>query len=460
MKILNILILSAALFFGSIATAQQQNPSSLTIEQAVAKSRQFPAVSASEEQVNAASAGLRLARTNYLPTINAIGQINRATRNNVFGLLLPQTVIPSMSGPVLGTNDGKTVWGSAAGILVSWEPFDFGRRRALVRSAEATRQRTQRSAERTRFEIETETAAAFLTVIASEQTVRAAQSAVGRANVLVRSVKALVDAKLRAGADLSRADTELDAAQTQLLQARQSADVAKTSLAEFTGMDLKKLVIAPGRLLDALPEATGTPPALTGNPSAKEQIAVVEESRARLAVLQHSYRPTFALEGAAYGRGSGALTNGSTLGGWNGLAPNYFNAGVGFTVNFALLNLPSIRAQKAQEEAVGRSAAATYRQVLAGLQQQLNAAQATLQQARRIAGVTPKEVQNARTSFAQANAQYKAGLTSIVAVAEAQRLLAQAEIDDSLARLAVWRAWLQAQIVDGDISPFLKEASR
>jgi outer membrane protein TolC len=361
---------------------------------------------------------------------------------------------------VLGTNSRKTVWGSGVGILVSWEPFDFGRRRALVRSAEATRQRAQLSAERTRFETETETAAAFLTVIASEQTVRAAQAAVDRANILVRSVKALVDAKLRAGADLSRAATELDAAKTQLLQAQQSADLAKTSLAEFTGMDLKGLVVAPGRLLDVFPEAAAAPTDLTRNPSAKEQIAVVEESRSRLAVLQHSYRPTFALEAAAYSRGSGALTDGSTLGGWNGLAPNYFNAGVGFTVNFSLLNLPSIRAQEAQEAAVGRSAAATYRQVLAELHQQLNAAQATLQQARRIAEVTPKEVQDARTGFAQANAQYKAGLTGIVTVAEAQRLLAQAEIDDSLAKLAVWRAWLQAQIVDGDISPFLKEASR
>ena len=41
-----------------------------------------------------------------------------------------QTVIPNMSGPVLGTNDGRNVWGSAVGVLVSWEPFDFGRRHA------------------------------------------------------------------------------------------------------------------------------------------------------------------------------------------------------------------------------------------------------------------------------------------------------------------------------------------
>jgi outer membrane protein TolC len=122
--------------------------------------------------------------------------------------------------------------------------------------------------------------------------------------------------------------------------------------------------------------------------------------------------------------------------------------------------LPSIRAQQAQETAIGRSAMATYRQVLADLQAQSNAARVTLVQARRIADETPKEVADARTGFAQANAQYRAGLTSIVAVAEAQRLLAQAEIDDSLSKLAVWRAILQIQIAQGDISSFLAQASR
>ena len=81
-------------------------------------------------------------------------------------------------------------------------------------------------------------------------------------------------------------------------------------------------------------------------------------------------------------------------------------------------------------------------------------------QGRRIAVETPKEVADARTGFAQASAQYRAGLTTIVTIAEAQRLLAQAEIDDSLATLAVWRALLQLQIAQGDISSFLAQASR
>jgi outer membrane protein TolC len=277
--------------------------------------------------------------------------------------------------------------------------------------------------------------------------------------VLVRSIKALVDAQLRPGADLSRADTELHAAETQLLQAEQSAAVAKSSLAEFTNVDVNTIAVTPGKLLDAAPESSENAENFAANPAAKEQAAVVEESKARLELLQHTYRPTFELQADASARGTGASTNGSVLGRWNGLAPNYFNVGIGVTVNFPVMALPELGAEQAQEVALERSAAATYRKVIADIRAQYDAAKATLEQARRIAAETPEEVADARAGFDQANAQYRAGLTSIVAVAEAQRLLAQAEIDDSLARLAIWRALLQIQTTQGDISSFLAQAS-
>ena len=452
---------ASAVVAASVVFAQQPDSSPLTISAAVQTALQkYPSIPAAEEQVNAAAAGIRLARSNYLPSLNALGQVNRATRNNVFGLLLPQAVIPNMSGPVLGTNDGTNVWGSAVGVLVSWEPFDFGRRHALVESAQATRNRAELTGKRTQFDIETATAAAFLTLLASEQTVRAAQAAVDRSQVLVRSVTALVNAQLRPGADLSRANTELDAAQTQLIQANQSVDVARTAVARYTGLDPKSIRAVSGPLLQLPPETNVPSAGVEANPAAQEQNSLVQESQARLSVLEHTYRPTFNLQAGAYARGTGALPDGSTLSGANGLAPNYFNAGIGFTVNFPVFSLFSIRAQEAQEAAVGRSASATYHQVLTDLQAQLNAAQATLMQAQRIAAVTPKEVADARTGFNQANAQYRSGLTTIVSVAEAQRLLAQAEIDDSLAKLALWRAMLQIQAVQGDISGFLSEASK
>ncbi len=87
----------------------------------------YGSVAVTEAQVEEAAANLRLARTAYLPRVDAIAQINRATRNNVFGLLFPQG-LPTVSGPPLEQNSTSSVWGSSVGFLVAWEPFDFGLR--------------------------------------------------------------------------------------------------------------------------------------------------------------------------------------------------------------------------------------------------------------------------------------------------------------------------------------------
>jgi hypothetical protein len=48
----------------------------------------------------------------------------------------------------------------------------------------------------------------------------------------------------------------------------------------------------------------------------------------------------------------------------------------------------------------------------------------------------------------------------VTEVAEAQRLLAQAEADDAVARLGVWRAFLAITQAAGDLAPFLEQLRR
>lgn len=156
-----------------------------------------------------------------------LAQANRATRNNVFGLLLPQSVIPSMSGPVLGTNNFGTAWGSAIGSLITWEPFDFGLRQANVAAATTARGHEEATLRRTQFDVMAAAADAYVTLIAAQETVRAAQAGVDRAEIVSRTIGALVDAQLRPGADASRAQAELAAARTQWIQAQQKLDVAR-----------------------------------------------------------------------------------------------------------------------------------------------------------------------------------------------------------------------------------------
>src|SRR5262249_38625434 len=86
----------------SLSLAQETAPQPLRLDQAVEQAlSNYPAIRAARAATQAADEGIGLARTSYLPRADLLWQENRATRNNVFGLLLPQSTIPAISGPVL-----------------------------------------------------------------------------------------------------------------------------------------------------------------------------------------------------------------------------------------------------------------------------------------------------------------------------------------------------------------------
>ncbi|MCC6588473.1 MAG: TolC family protein [Bryobacterales bacterium] len=418
-----------------------------------ASSPDYPQVRVSQHQIEAASAAIHLARTAYLPRVEGIAQINRATRNNIYGMLLPQTVIPPISGPPNPTNAGTNVWGSAVGFLVAWEPFDFGLRRSQVEAAAATRRLAEQSAKRTQFELSVAAADAYLTLLAAEQTATAARASTKRSQTFLDQVAALVNAELRPGAEASRAKAELAAAETQRIQADQAVAIARAALAQFAG--------APVTTIKPLPDPAGpTPTVAASHPAVSQQQAAIDEAHARRQVLDRSYYPRFTAQAATYARGTGANPDFTTQGGVNGLGPNIYNWGLGFSVNFNVMDYASLRARKQAEEARERTEAARLDQVKLDLSTQLAKAQALLDGARAIQANLPVQLEAARATETQATARYRAGLGTIAEVAETQRLLTQTEIDVSLAKLAIWRAQLGVAAAQGSLDSFLAAAGQ
>src|SRR5437899_3271117 len=309
----------------------------LTLEQAVSQATaRYPAVQVSLERVSAAAAGINLARTSYLPHADFIGQLNRATHNNVFGLMLPQPlpVISSISGPVLKTNSLDNVWGTALGALVSWEPFYFGLRKANVDVAESARRRAEAEVGVTRLQVGAAAADSFLTILAAQQTVEAAKAGVERARVLDLVVETLVKNELRPGAEASRTRAELALAETQLIRAEQAVDESRAALAQLLGVASADVSLLSGKLLQLPPEAT------------------------------------------LYSRGTGIQADGSTGNAASGLGPNIQNWGLGMSVTFPLFERYSIRARKEIEQANERTESARYKQIKQDIEGQIERAKA------------------------------------------------------------------------------------
>jgi outer membrane protein TolC len=451
MKLVTMIFAAAILLPG-----QQTPPAEMNIAQAVETAlRNYPSIRVTEEQMNAAAAAIRLAQTAYLPRVDGLLQVNRATRNTYYGLLLPQSVIPGVDG-VKADNLG-TVFDSGAGVLVAWQPFDFGLRRANVAVAEAARGQAQAALDKTRYEVAVAAADAFLTAVAARQTAEAARAAMDSWQILQRSIHALVNAQLRPGADESRVAAELAGAQTQVAQAEQAVDIARVTLSEFVGLDPSQLSLNPGKLMEPAPEAPESPFNAADNPLAREQTAAIAQQQKRLDALGRTYYPQFLVQGVASGRGSGLETDGARLGGLNGLVPTTPNFGLGMTVTFSAMDRFALHEQEAMQSANVRAQEAQYQLIATKLRAQFNAAMAALAGARRVAANTPVEVASARTAVEQATARYRSGLAPIDDVAQARRLLVQAQIDDELARLNVWRARLQLAAARGDIQPFLED---
>ena len=449
------LILAASLG----VAAQSDSVTALTIAQAVETAlRNYPSIHVSQEQMNAAAAGIRLAQTDYLPRIDGLLQLNRATRNTFYGLLLPQGIIPGVDGNAV--NNLGTVWDSGAGILVDWQPFDFGLRRANVAAATAKRDQTQATLNRTKYDVSVATADAFLTVIAAQRAAEAARAAVDSWQVLLRSTHAVVSAQLRPGADESRVTAELALSRTQLAQAEQAIEIARATLGQFLGVEPATVTVNPGRLMEIPPEEVEPAFDASRNPLTLEQTAAIAEEQSRLTALQRTYYPQFLVQGLVSARGSGIELNGSRQGGLNGLAPTTQNYGIGITVQFSAMDRFALREREAMQSANIRAGQAQYQAIAADLRAQFNIAVATLAGARTVAANTPVEVASARAAVEQARARYQSGLAPIDDLAQAQRLLVQAQIDDALARLNVWRARLQIATARGDIHPFLNEVTR
>jgi outer membrane protein len=436
-----ILVLLLSLGRTTRAQSLSNEKKVLTLEEAVDFAlRNYPAVRAALERAKAAQGGVGLARTSYLPRADMVWQTNRATDNNITGLLLPQSIIAPISGPVPVATSIGSAWGSAAGLLFSWEPVDFGYRGAKVDAARAGRDRATAEASLTRLDVAVATVNSYLTVVAAQRTVRAAEADVERRETFHKAVRVLVDNKLRAGADGSRADAELARARVNLARAQQQENISKAALADILGLPDVSVEVTEGPLLGAPPQESTQTPSVTNNPAAEVQRARVKEAEAQVHVLDRSYYPKFYLQSSVYGRGSGWDPAGKFEGAASGLGPDRANWAVGLTVTFPAFDI----------------FAARYDQTVQDLTGQLRKAQASLEGARQVAENTPVERDAARTTETQQRSRYQAGLATLIDVADAQSLLVQAETDDALAWLAVWQNLASVAASQGDLAPFLQ----
>jgi outer membrane protein len=442
---------AAAQTFGTT----DQHPLTLTevIETANAN---YPAIKAAQARQRAAQEAIAVAKTAYLPRTDLLWQTNRATANNILGLLLPQSTIPSVTGQVLPSDPTRSAWNSAGGVLIGWQPFDFGARSARVEFAREGNEAAKHEASLTSLAIAANAGSAFFDLAAAQQLVTVAQANVKRLESFAKAVHVLVDNTLRPGADASQADAQLAIARNQLIQAQTQEAVRRSALAEYLQTTQNQLQIDTSHLIAAVPAADLDSAAILSHPAVLQEHALVLQQEAQKRLLDRSYVPVFSTSGMVFGRGAGTNSTGQFHGGAAGLAPDVLNWGVGVQVTFSAFDFFNLHDQSKVQGSNIQAEQAMYRQSVSDVTAAIEQTRAALSGARQIAANTPTELSAAQASEQQQQARYRSGLATVVDVATAESVLAQAEGDDAIARLAVWRAELGVAAAVGDLQPFLK----
>ncbi len=307
-----------------------------------------------------------------------------------------------MSGPVIGTNNFGTAWGSAIGALVTWEPFDFGLRQANVRRGQRRARPVGSRLEATQFEVAVAAADAYLTLAAAQETVRAAQAGVDRAETCSRTINALVNAQLRPGADASRAEAEAGRRAHAIdsgAAGRRSR--ARQSSRSSSGVEPAQIAIAAPRLLRIAARAHAAAPLDTAaNPLAVEQNAVVEQAQAQLRRWSDPIsrastckaRPTRA---APARKSTARFWAGSTAS-----RPTFRITPSASPSRFRVRSAAHRRRAKPRNRPPSAPQTARSQQIATDLRAQWNVAVATLEGARSVAANTPVQVAAARAALA------------------------------------------------------------
>ncbi len=260
----------------------------LTLEEAVEIAlERNPLTRVAREGVTSAKEAVGEARAPYYPELGLAASYNRWQRHAFLPSGLIRPGIPSTIGP---TNDWFT------GVTTHYTLFDFGKRRAELRAAQARQGAAQEDANRVRQDIVLSVHEAYFGLVASMETEVVARKALARAQDHLRVARARKEAGAVPQVDVVRAQVEVADAQLALERAEGLVRVAKGNLNTAMGLPVEasievdrspREVVPPARidLAEALDRAVSARPELRG---ARQRL---EASRRGVDLARSAYGP-------------------------------------------------------------------------------------------------------------------------------------------------------------------------
>jgi len=438
-------------------------PRAVTIRESVdIAMRNFPTIAQRQFKLRAALANVKLAKTQYLPNFNLDIQESEVSPNRVASVVMNNVsgfdTVPVDAGPSATKRSYKPITNNLDGANLNWLLVDFGLRHANDDFAYADARSARADFNLTRLDVAFEAADAFLSAAAAKQVITSTQAAFEHMVAADIRAKTLVSEGLRPGVDAADFDYEVSRTKIALIKAEKETRLALVDLAMKMGVARTDLdIISEPLIRSPVSEEHFGPFDLTSHPMALLKTAEIARWRAKEEVLDRAYRPHLWLNSSLWGKGSGEPRSINPIPAVaGGVLPQVFNYMVGFSFSFPVMEYFPLKAQRKIALNNELAARADFDLAMQILEKKDARARILLEQARKVANETPILVQAARVREIKVLKRYSIGLANMVAVAQAEKALAEAQVEDALAQIEVWRSILSLSYVQGELKPFLQ----
>lgn len=396
-------LLCAILILGTgVGPAFAQAAQTVSLEEAIATALQrHPTLAASTKSLEAAQARLVQARAGNAVQVGLNGSAALGT--------LSATGSPTTNGASVTHN---------VSVGASLPLFDGGERAAQITQAEAGVVAARAALEATRQDLALDAAEAYFAVLRAMRVVEVREGALQSARRQVEQAEALVRAGTAARADVIRAQSVAASADADLITARGDVELSYASLRSAMGIPITQPIAVrepPEILVADVPPAEAAAEAVRGRPEIRRVQSEVASSQAALRIAE--IRSGLNVSAAANSSVQVSPTPGQI--GWS----------ISTSVSFPIAD--GGRAKAAVEEARANLDAARARAEATTQQIQLQAFQAALiiQQTRARLEAVRVAAAAAEESLRVAEGRYRAGVTILLEVLDAQVAATQARVN-------------------------------
>lgn len=388
----------------------------------------LPVLLEKQALVNSARAGVTDARHTFLPTLEAMEEVNLSSANSLPGAYETFGVIPSVSGAISASNNYQATTGNIGILYSQYELVNFGLRKATVQQSQAVLGVTQADLDMQTYLVKAQIGRLYFDLLKNEYQLGVEQQNILRYATIDTVIHALTYSGIRPGVDSSFARAELSKARVAYNERLGQLNQLIQQVSWLTGIPAAQMAV------DTLNKALQDLSVLsdTANPEGNPLVAYYQKEKQYYQstedLVKKSYLPKIYLMGGAWGRGSSIDYDDQYKDLSTGVGYQRFNYMVGLTLAYNLFD-PIHRKDKLSQ-AKYQTEASDYAIQQQELSLNSSAAQAmeAIREAEKNLREIPIQMHSATDAYNQKVAQYKAGIINLVDLTEASYVLYSAQI--------------------------------